>query len=347
MSRTYIGPFGRILPILPNTQPLAPEETHAPIEGVPSKMATYQLPPPAGLQFGSDPFPGFTEPNRYDTVSNSRASHEQPKSEHQDPPRNPHREQLPSVSQLLTPGSHSSIPSSPYSSHHSSHHSPDPPEPRPAQAGGYRFSDQDAPLQVVAGYPIQGVPPVMPQPHFYVEHDHVGRNDYQILPHQAPLQVSMVGQISANPSPYAPFPNEHRQDTYIQQPRPIAPLTASAQYYQAQMETYDQSMLSAAGSSQGLRSEGNIVKPLPRLVGEQVLPGEGPCWIYEDGSICKKVIDGEEVNAQWGVTKAGKPRKRLAIACTTCREKKIKCDPAEPKCVQCEKFGRVCRFTTA
>jgi len=96
-----------------------------------------------------------------------------------------------------------------------------------------------------------------------------------------------------------------------------------------------------------VRDPANNVKPLPRLVGEQLIPGEGPCWVYEDGSICKKVIDGEPVNAQWGVTKAGRPRKRLAIACTTCREKKIKCDPAEPKCVQCAKFGRVCRFTTA
>ena len=59
------------------------------------------------------------------------------------------------------------------------------------------------------------------------------------------------------------------------------------------------------------------------------------------------IIDGKPNNTQWGVKKAGKPRERLVIACTTCREKKIKCDPAEPKCVQCEKFGRKCRFTTA
>ena len=83
-------------------------------------------------------------------------------------------------------------------------------------------------------------------------------------------------------------------------------------------------------------------KPVPRVVGE-----EGSFWIYEDGTRCKKIIDGEPVNAQWGVTKAGKPRKRLAIACMTCREKKIKCDPGEPKCVQCDKFGRECRFQTA
>ena len=100
-------------------------------------------------------------------------------------------------------------------------------------------------------------------------------------------------------------------------------------------------------SEQSEQSSASNVKPLPRLVGEVDVPGEGPSWIYEDGTTCKKTIDGEPVNAQWGVTKAGKPRKRLAIACMTCREKKIKCDPAEPKCLQCEKFGRECRFTTA
>jgi hypothetical protein len=71
------------------------------------------------------------------------------------------------------------------------------------------------------------------------------------------------------------------------------------------------------------------------------------CYFYDDGTHCKIVIDGEIVNAHWGVTKAGKPRKRLAIACITCREKKIKCDPDYPRCVQCEKFGRICKFKNA
>ncbi|KAG6012762.1 hypothetical protein E4U43_007666 [Claviceps pusilla] len=86
---------------------------------------------------------------------------------------------------------------------------------------------------------------------------------------------------------------------------------------------------------------------LPRFVRETEVPGEGMCYFYDDGSHCKTVIDGEAVNAHWGVTKAGKPRKRLAIACITCREKKIKCDPDYPRCVQCEKFGRVCKFKNA
>ncbi|CAJ2508003.1 Uu.00g091890.m01.CDS01 [Anthostomella pinea] len=86
---------------------------------------------------------------------------------------------------------------------------------------------------------------------------------------------------------------------------------------------------------------------LPRFVRQAEVPGEGICYFYDDGTHCKTVIDGEAVNAHWGVTKAGKPRKRLAIACLTCREKKIKCDPDFPRCVQCEKFGRVCKFKNA
>lgn len=86
---------------------------------------------------------------------------------------------------------------------------------------------------------------------------------------------------------------------------------------------------------------------LPRFVKAAEVPGEGMCYFYDDGSHCKTIIDGEAVNAHWGVTKAGKPRKRLAIACITCREKKIKCDPDYPRCVQCDKFGRVCKFKNA
>lgn len=86
---------------------------------------------------------------------------------------------------------------------------------------------------------------------------------------------------------------------------------------------------------------------LRRLTGEQIVPGEGPCYVYEDGTYCRTVVEGEPVNPHWGLTKAGRPRKRLAEACLTCRLKKIKCEPDRPKCVQCEKLGRVCRFKTA
>ncbi|KZM26742.1 DNA binding [Ascochyta rabiei] len=71
-----------------------------------------------------------------------------------------------------------------------------------------------------------------------------------------------------------------------------------------------------------------------RCIAQREMPGEGLCYIYEDGTYCRAVIDGEPVNPSWGITKAGKPRKRLAQACLTCREKKIKCEPGYPKCHQ-------------
>lgn len=80
-----------------------------------------------------------------------------------------------------------------------------------------------------------------------------------------------------------------------------------------------------------------------RCIAQREMPGEGICFIYEDGTYCRAIIDGEPVNPSWGITKAGKPRKRLAQACLTCREKKIKCEPGYPKCHQCAKSQRVCR----
>lgn len=73
--------------------------------------------------------------------------------------------------------------------------------------------------------------------------------------------------------------------------------------------------------------------------------GEGQYHVYEDGSRLPTHIDGEKVNPAWGLTKAMKPRKRLAMACLDCREKKIRCEPSPGKlsCVQCEKAMRLCR----
>ncbi|KAJ5795173.1 hypothetical protein N7457_001772 [Penicillium paradoxum] len=87
----------------------------------------------------------------------------------------------------------------------------------------------------------------------------------------------------------------------------------------------------------------------PHVVDERVIDGE-LCFVYADGSFCPKFIDGTPVNANWGVTKAGRPRKRLGLACLTCREKKIKCNPnptPEAMCDQCRKSGRECRFESA
>ncbi|KAF1941052.1 hypothetical protein EJ02DRAFT_211177 [Clathrospora elynae] len=93
------------------------------------------------------------------------------------------------------------------------------------------------------------------------------------------------------------------------------------------------------------RLDGSSRAPIrsSRCIGQRDIPGEGICYVYEDGTYCRATIDGEAVNPSWGITKAGKPRKRLAQACLTCREKKIKCEPGYPKCHQCAKSQRICR----
>ncbi|KAI5310196.1 hypothetical protein KEM55_000660 [Ascosphaera atra] len=84
-----------------------------------------------------------------------------------------------------------------------------------------------------------------------------------------------------------------------------------------------------------------------RLIGEEHIDGQGLCYIYSDGTHCPKYIKGEAVNANWGITKAGRPRKRLAQACIACRHRKIKCTPGLPKCEQCKRSGKVCHFENA
>lgn len=153
--------------------------------------------------------------------------------------------------------------------------------------------------------------------------------------------VSTPATVSASVATSAPASTPAQTPVQTQAPAP-APATAST------------TSTPAAAYSEGVPVKDGLGPKiwtgthfLPRFVRAAEVPGEGMCYFYDDGSHCKTVIDGEAVNAHWGVTKAGKPRKRLAIACVTCREKKIKCDPDYPRCVQCEKLGRVCKFKNA
>lgn len=197
---------------------------------------------------------------------------------------------------------------------------------------------------------------------------------YQTPPAPAIPQAREGPEVSRYPPAMAssnqtapPPPPPHREPMYSlssgpppnRQPLdhakvPPPPLRQHEQERSPQIMIANHRRLSAAPSQPGApdsyhtpTSSFGSTPRTPRVIDERYVAGEGLCYVYEDGSRVQKYIDGENVNPQWGVTKAGKPRKRLAQACTTCREKKIKCDPSSPKCIQCQKFGRECRFENA
>ncbi len=375
MSRSYNRSIDRNRPVLDHREPkrrqLLDGETR-------DSMATYQLPPPDRLHFGSDTSAGFTEPMKYNTISQSSRSLAPPNNPiYTEQARQLRHEQLPSVRQLLTPSTVPSGPQSPFSRQ---------PRPTPSQRPldlpseprGPPTTDSVIRCSQFARRSAYSQPQSSPTQMPLLESP--SRERYQISPFTQQFHPSYTHGQRPNTSPYVPsFENPQRISYPHQQQQPLPPsfstrqqmtlsniphlqqeiqldpgrsqqllaINASGQYFQEQSSDHRMAVKSGTTWNQKSSAIVDSVKPIARVVGEQDVSGQGPSWIYEDGTTCKKVIDGEAVNAQWGVTKAGKPRKRLAIACTTCREKKIKCDPAEPKCVQCEKFGRKCRFATA
>lgn len=286
-------------------------------------------PLPTRAQYGAEPRLGVTDPTRYGTTSNSRRYNE---------PTNPRlAARLPSLNTILIPELQPS--------------SQVPRAPSIGDSETYQSSHYD-------------------------RYEYVGHPSRYSDTHPAPLQYSPQRRDSRGTS------NESRRDsmqsigsasiiTGSRHQQGLGHLERDASSYPNGTDSFQHqgpmpsssspahapyrgiSSNSTAGKSPTSLSGYNTVdaqtptKPLLQVVGEENVPGEGPCYIYADGSRLRKIIDGEAVNAQWGVTKAGKPRKRLAIACLTCREKKIKCEPGEPKCMQCEKSGRECRFHTA
>lgn len=75
----------------------------------------------------------------------------------------------------------------------------------------------------------------------------------------------------------------------------------------------------------------------------------GDSYMFEHSageSLRPSIWQDTQLHVDWGRTKAGKPRKRLAQACLSCRKKKIRCHPnlATARCQQCEKSSANCRF---
>ncbi|PGG96079.1 hypothetical protein AJ79_09736 [Helicocarpus griseus UAMH5409] len=342
MSEYYVGPFGRILPVPEDSSSLRDSEDSSTL---PRRLNNYHLPPPrkpTSLEFGSDkslvPLESIESPgsamNRQSSQQNNNSRHQQ-------------QDQLPSVSQLLTPVSYTSGPNS-QRSFASRGNSP----PSGSSSTTQRPSIGETYEQNIqtSGYASYSLVPRPRNRSSEPGDSSYGRGHYYASFH-SPDQLPPLSQVGLD----AASLRAHHFAQYDRNSSdaPLARYHRSQLPYLRELSNSEASPISESSSLFGeptLRptsSNGPNGPRLAHVVDERVIEGEGLCYIYSDGSHCPKLIDGELVNANWGITKAGKPRKRLAQACITCRDKKIKCIPNIPKCDQCQKSGRECRFENA
>lgn len=336
MSDYYIGPFGRILPV--SDRPSSEDESESSDKPSASHSHSYQLPPPhksmpsMPLQLGTDTSLLQAHPSEPRPVLNLKNNTDR---------NQKNKEQLPPVSQLLTPASHSSLPASPYS----------------PQLHGSTASSATS----VSQHPIGDLYDNPTESFLRRNSEFASRtvstslldsSSSQLRQHQQQSSTKLppISQVGVDPA------HNFRPEVQSHAAAGIDPPVA---YYPHGQLAHHGSFYNKEGPRTGLPlSQWKGVAPhalgksrtppiLPHVVDERYIEGEGLCYIYADGSHCPKSIDGEPVNANWGITKAGKPRKRLAQACIACREKKIKCQPNLPKCDQCQKSGRECRFGNA
>lgn len=343
MSSCYIGPFGRILPTMQDVLEAADCKMGDPPNRSSQVPSTHQFSSPKRpvcLEFGTDTaLKPTTPPERLEAMLSP------------DPPSPVKGDEscelglLPLETQLLTPSSPSSLPSSPHFPRARLSFSTS-----PNITSAQLFSPVDGSVSETQALPV--------------ENGHDFTKDLattlsttvaapMISDPVGSLYEEYYGQVGGDPSnlgltsQWPPF----------QETRPFTPPDMDypiSRYHQGQLP-YHPNLLNTVETppSSNLSNTSGDIRPqpahplLPCVIDEQIVEGEGLCYIYSDGSYCPKLIDGEPVNANWGVTKAGKPRKRLAQACITCREKKIKCHPNLPKCDQCQKSGRTCRFESA
>lgn len=341
MSSCYVGPFGRLLPIFKDLPKLTECTRGEPPDLSPNLSSPRQQSPPKrpiALEFGTDlALKPPVQPTRA-----AMLSPDPPSPAKEDEPCT--LELLPSETQLLTPYSPSSLPNSPQF-----------PKTR------LNFSASPSITSAQLFSPVDGT--VSEAQMLSVPSSHDFTKDIGTTAAATATDGLVSDPINALYEQYysqvgSDVPT-FRLDTQDPLSQPIRPFTPPemdypvSHYHQGQLP-YHPNLRSAETppSSDPVSTNGDsLPQPphplLPHVIDEQIIEGEGICYLYSDGSYCPKTIDGEPVNANWGVTKAGKPRKRLAQACITCREKKIKCRPNLPKCDQCQKSGRVCRFMSA
>lgn len=212
-------------------------------------------------------------------------------------------------------------------------------------AGGTYFHDHDGQPSTYGLHPPMVLHPPTQAP-TYPQTTHT----YEI-PIYENSRVPTHPPMVLPPSPYANYPDSARDfstthpdsssrpatSSYMSNGvhSPYGPLSSDDRHYSLVGSTTDRPTNSPFPPSGPESSK--------QYLGIQELAGEGQFHVYEGGYRIPTHVDGESVNPAWGLTKANKPRKRLALACLDCREKKIKCEPGANSCLQCEKAKRPCR----
>lgn len=250
----------------------------------------------------------------------------------------PPGQMLPGLRDILTPASHSSpqpqqstwsqaplpryeprnVGNPEHPTQHSNPiHPPPALHPPPEPHGAYPPQhDRRLDLPILETQPVARQPPPTIQGSSYTTYRGDGRDNADPR-YERPRQTSTSSYMTAGaPSPYTPLPVEH-------------------QAHRSSTASYDRS-----GNPPFTPTGAEASK---KYLGVKDFPGEGVFHVYDGGYRIPTIVDGETVNPQWGLTKANKPRKRLALACLDCREKKIKCEPGATSCLQCEKAKRPCR----
>jgi hypothetical protein len=191
-----------------------------------------------------------------------------------------------------------------------------PPRVQPS-AGCYSPHDRRVELPILETQPMQPAPPSHSRPLSpYVQHQD-GREHVDAR-HDRHRQASTSSYMTASASV----------------PSPYTPLTSDDSIQKSSTSLYDRACIPPLTPTGPETSK--------KYLGTQEVNGTN-YHVYEGGYRVPTQVDGDAVNPLWGLTKANKPRKRLALACLDCREKKIKCEPGAASCVQCEKAKRQCR----
>jgi hypothetical protein len=193
--------------------------------------------------------------------------------------------------------------------------------------------------------------PLRPMPEMQEPYpDQYDHRRNHILSSRSQVALSSPPPLQAPPRQYYQASREDYTHTHFEEPDAVSTTRFAAQsmglapVYLPACEPLEGGAVTPDYQITKTQFEDSATSQLENYLRVQRVPGQGVFHTYRDGSWIPAEVDGEVVHPVWGLTKAGKARKRLALACFNCRARKTRCEPAQKGCLQCEKRGRSCRW---